>query len=143
MGAVKIKPADSAFSKCIRERANWTCERCGSVTPDDKRMGLHCSPFHGRGKWATRFDSDNCEAICYGCHAHLGASPHLHEQRQREKLGDGLYQIVLERSQDTSLGRLAKRTQKDIAKHYRGELKRMEALRAAGESGRIEFESWC
>ena len=142
MGAVKIRPADSAFSKCIRERAGWTCERCSTKTPDDKRMGLHCSHFHGRGKWATRFDPDNCEALCYGCHAYLGANPYKHDKRQREILGEELYQIVLERSQDTSVGRLAKKTEKDIAKHYRIELKRMEALRAAGEEGRIEFENW-
>ena len=142
MGAVKIRAADKHFSACVRERANWTCERCHRKTPDDKRMGLHCSHYHGRGKWATRFDPENCEAICYGCHAYLTANPHKHTARQKEQMGEGAYQILLERSQDTAVGRLAKKTEKDISRHYREELKRMQALRVEGEQGRIEFDNW-
>ena len=28
--AVKITPADTAFGKCVKERASWRCERCGT-----------------------------------------------------------------------------------------------------------------
>ena len=30
-GKVKASPADIAFSKCVRERANYQCERCGTA----------------------------------------------------------------------------------------------------------------
>lgn len=141
MGAVKIKAADSYFSRCVRERAGWKCERCGAQH-QEKSQGLHCSHFHGRGKWSVRFDPDNAEALCYGCHMLMGSRPHDHAERIREKLGDGLFQILLEKSNDSALGRLAKRSEAQIRKHYREELERMKELRAMGESGRIEFEGW-
>ena len=42
--AIKITPADTAFSKCVKERADWKCERCGTQYQEGDR-GLHCS--HG------------------------------------------------------------------------------------------------
>ena len=142
MGAVRIRTADRWFSLCVRERAGWRCERCGTKCPDDKRMGLHCSHFHGRGKWATRFDPMNCRALCYGCHSYCGGNPDIHRAEMLAALGDGAYQILQERSQDERLGRLAKRSEPEIAKHYRAEHKIMLACRAAGEVGRMEFEGW-
>ena len=142
MSACKIRPADRWFSLCIRERADWHCERCGSKCPDDKRMGLHASHFHGRGKWATRFDPDNARALCYGCHQYCGANPDIHRAEMLAILGDGLYQILQERSQDSRLGRLAKRSEADISKHYRAEHTAMRAWRSAGQVGRMEFEGW-
>jgi len=142
MGAVKIRSADKWFSLCIRERVAWFCERCGRDTPQDKRMGLHCSHYHGRGKWSTRFNSDNCEALCYGCHMHLTANPHKHQQRQLLKLGDGLYDILNEKAQDLKFGRTVKRDQKLVAKHYREQHKLQLEARAQGEMGRVDFQNW-
>ena len=141
MSRVKIRTSDQLFSRCIRERASWTCERCGSQHAENS-MGLHCSHFHGRGKWATRFDPDNCLSLCYGCHSYLGAHPVQHEQFYIEKNGQELFEIVNERANDTSLGRLAKKSEPEIRAHYRAELERMKALRAEGIVGRIEFEGW-
>lgn len=142
MGAVKIKAADQYFSRCVRERAGWRCERCGAQH-QEKSMGLHCSHFHGRGKWGLRFDPDNCEALCYGCHSFMGANPSLHDARMLEKLGEGLYKILQERANDSSLGRMAKRSEAQIRKHYRAELDRMKDARLQGNDGRIEFDNWC
>ena len=142
MGAVKIRSADKWFSLCIRERVAWFCERCGRDTPQDKRMGLHCSHFHGRGKWSVRFDQDNAEALCYGCHMHLTANPHKHQARQLDKLGDGLYEILNERAQDLKFGRTVKRDQKLVAKHYREQHKLQLEARAQGEMGRVDFQNW-
>lgn len=130
MGAIKIKAADKWFSLCIRERANWACERCGTKCPDDRRMGLHCSHYHGRGKWSTRFDPDNCRALCYGCHSYVGGNPTIHRREMIEHIGAGLYNLLLEKSNDNRLGRIAKRAEKEIAAHYRAEHKRMLEYRA-------------
>lgn len=68
MGKIKIKPADTLFSKLIRDRDNWTCVRCKTkYTPPTN--ALQCSHFWGRGNKATRFDKLNCDSLCYGCHA--------------------------------------------------------------------------
>lgn len=66
----KSKAEDTLFSKAIRERDKWTCQRCKKKYPDTypANMGLHCSHFIGRGHSATRFHPDNCDALCFGCH---------------------------------------------------------------------------
>ncbi len=140
--AVKIRPIDKAFSDCVRERSGWCCERCGAYFEEGRRMGLHCSHFHGRGKWSVRVDPTNVQALCYGCHSHMGSHPDKHRAAMLEKLGPGLYEILLERSNDTKLGRQIKRAEKEVTLHYRAEFRRMKALRAEGECGRIEFEGW-
>lgn len=68
---IKLRRTDTLFSNYIRERDNWTCQRC--KTPYDKnsteaRQGLHNSHYWGRGHEGTRFEVDNCIALCYGCH---------------------------------------------------------------------------
>lgn len=141
MGAVKIKTVDKYFSRCIRERNNWTCERCGSKH-ETNSMGLHCSHFHGRGKWATRFDPDNCFSLCYGCHSYLGGHPEEHRRFAEARLGAGMIQILQERVNNSSLGRLAKRSEAQIRKHYREELNRMKEARMLDSESRIEVENW-
>jgi hypothetical protein len=132
MAAIKRTPADIAFSKCIRERVNWTCENCGNYFPEGSRGGLDCSHFFGRGNWEIRFDPQNAEALCYGCHSHYGGV---------QRLDDGVRDVLYEKMQDRNLGRESRKTKGkgEIAKHYRAELKRMQEERACGNTGRIEF----
>lgn len=138
---VKITPADSAFSKCVRARVNWVCEGCGKqYGPSDK--GLQCSHFHGRGNWSIRTDPDNAFAHCTGCHYHYEGNPHEFTQWALERLGNGAYEILLEKKRDLNMGRAAKREAKEIAKHYRQEYKRLCDLRDSGEAGRIEFDGY-
>lgn len=62
-----ITPADAAFSKYIRKRANYCCEKCGKqYAPNDK--GLQCSHHFSRRYHNIRFDPDNALALCYNCH---------------------------------------------------------------------------
>lgn len=69
--SIKISPLDSLFSLYIRTLARWKCERCGKqFTPPTN--GLHCSHYHGRRKKSVRFDPENADAICYGCHQFFG-----------------------------------------------------------------------
>lgn len=138
MGAIKRTPADVAFSKCIRERAGWTCERCGA-RHEVNSQGLHCSHFHGRGKWSVRFDPDNTFSVCYGCHQYLGSRPQEHADWVRRQLGDGLFELIRERANDTKLGRIAKREVKEIAKHYRDQHRDMLAMRDQGITGRLQI----
>lgn len=67
MGKVKIRREDSLFSKYIRNRDKWTCQRCHRTHEEGSR-GMHCSHYWSRGKWGTRFDPENCDALCYACH---------------------------------------------------------------------------
>ena len=64
---MKIDSADVAFSKVIRARDHWTCQRCNTDYTENKK-GLHCSHYFGRQAEGTRFEPDNCIALCFHCH---------------------------------------------------------------------------
>lgn len=96
-GKAKIDPADKAFSLYIRTRAKWDCERCGKHY-EPPTSALHCSHFMGRGKESTRFDPDNANALCYGCHQHFTSHPALHLEWQVMKKGQALVDDIILRS---------------------------------------------
>src|SRR5512139_1830886 len=87
MGLIKVTPADAAFSKCVRERAEWKCERCGAQHPPPTQA-LHCSHYHSRGHWSTRFDPKNVIAACYGCHNYLSMNREEYTKLMREIIGE-------------------------------------------------------
>lgn len=138
MSLIKRTPADAAFSLCVRERADWTCERCGSKP---HAQGLHCAHVMSRGHWSVRFDPCNALALCYGCHR-------ITEQRREVELlplvkrtfGEAQWDRVFADAMKPA--RHMRKAVPEIAAHYRAELKRMQALRDAGHVGRIEFDGW-
>jgi len=139
MAGIKRTEADKAFSKCVRERAGWKCERCNQQHAQNS-MGIHASHHHGRGKWGIRFNPMNAEALCYGCHSLEGGT-----QRRREAvMTDAENALLIERMDDVSLAKMYRKTKGvgAIAKHYRDELKRMTEVRALGISDRLEFEEF-
>jgi len=107
---IKRSKQDTLFSNYIRERDSWTCQRCGAKkNPDDPnaRKGLHCSHYIGRGKYATRFSDDNCEALCYGCHQILTANPKMHVEHKISKLGKArIEELELEANTNTRRKRM-------------------------------------
>jgi hypothetical protein len=62
-----LSHCDEIFSKQIRERDHWTCQRCFRRFPRGA-SNLHCSHYWGRSDKATRFDPLNCDALCSECH---------------------------------------------------------------------------
>jgi hypothetical protein len=92
--ATKLFPADQAFSNYIRGRDGWQCKRCGTAyAPPTK--ALHCSHFYSRGKWGTRFDPDNCIALCYGCHRYWDKHIGEYEDYKKAQLGDDFDGLTL------------------------------------------------
>ena len=63
---IKIDAADKAFSLYIRRRDNWTCQRCGRRY-EEGDAGLNCAHYWNRWREGTRFEPDNCVALCFGC----------------------------------------------------------------------------
>ena len=134
-GGIKRTQADIWFSKCIRERAGWRCEKCGAQHAENS-MGLHCSHHYGRRNWGIRFEPLNCEALDYGCHSHYGGT----EDRRREALSAIENALLIEMRNDTNRGREYRRVpMKELSEHYRNEYRRMVAEREAGAVGRINF----
>ena len=94
---IKIRSADSWFSKFIRTRDHWHCQRCGRsfVKGDQYLQNMH---FITRGNESTRFDPENCAAGCVGCHDWLGKNPHEHCAFFLKRLGQERYDALILRS---------------------------------------------
>jgi hypothetical protein len=141
MARIKILPADTWFSKCVRERTHWVCEHCGTQY-EEGSQGLHCSHLFGRRAYATRFDANNAFAHCFGCHMKLGSNPIVFTDWAIGELGEGLIELLTLKHNDSNLGKSVKKELKDVAKHYKAEHEKMKQKRTNGEQGRIEFISY-
>ena len=98
---VKRDVADDRFSKWVRARDRYTCQRCGAVhAPNSK--GLHCAHMFSRGKQSTRFDPENACALDYGCHRFLDTHPDLKREFWITWLGTEAF-AALELRSNTSL----------------------------------------
>lgn len=137
--AVKIKPADTWFSKCVREANDWTCERCGSKH-EHGSMGLHNSHIFSRRYRTIRWCKDNAQALCFSCHQWFGGNPADSGLWITELLGDGHMDLLRER-RDSRM-KVSKLDEKEIAGHYRAEHKKLLERRANGETGILNFESY-
>lgn len=119
---------DDVFSRLIRARDQWTCQRCGAHESQKK---IDCSHFYSRRHQATRFDPMNACAHCFTCHQYLGENPPIFDAWIRQYLGDGAYEMLKEKHY-----RIVKRTKADKAElyqHLKGELRKLEEAFAAGE----------
>ena len=84
---VKIDKADQLFSIWIRTRDNWTCQRCAKRY-DSGDGRLQNSHYYGRSHESTRFEPDNCDALCFGCHQYFTSQPVEYVVWKSKRLGD-------------------------------------------------------
>lgn len=95
---IKITRLDAYFSRFIRMRDGFTCQRCRRAF-DASSQGLQNSHYIGRANKRVRFDEENCDALCMGCHqvfeTHKGT---IYREWKIERLGIERYQALVERS---------------------------------------------
>lgn len=88
---IKLDKADKLFSQWIRLR-DKECKRCHS--PIKLKNGLpvshQASHFMGRRKENTRFDPDNVDTLCGGCHMYFTSHPLEHVEWQVKTKGQAL-----------------------------------------------------
>jgi len=120
-GRIKLCKADSEFSLFVRERDLWTCNRCHKRYPPGS-IGLQCSHYWGRGKESTRFDPENCDALCTGCHNLWGHGDEREQYKafKIKQLGQNGYNILEMRAH--TLGRKDRKLALVVAKALRQEL---------------------
>lgn len=100
MSNIKIDPADKAFSKYLRLTVG-KCARCGSPVKFNKEgdpVSHQASHFQGRRKEATRFDLENVDCLCGGCHKYFTAMPYEHVQWQIKTKGQKTVDEIILRS---------------------------------------------
>lgn len=71
---IKIDEADEVFSQYIRYR-DKKCVRCGSPVQFNgvKPVSHQASHYFGRSKESVRFDPENVDTLCFGCHRIWGS----------------------------------------------------------------------
>lgn len=88
---------DAKTSEKVRERANWTCERCHR-RHEKGSMGLHAAHIFTRAIKATRHDMDNLVCLCFGCHAWAHRNPLDFHAWVKEKMGEDKYNALMQRA---------------------------------------------
>jgi len=78
--------------------------------------------------------------MCFSCHQWFEENPADSGLWLANEIGEGVIQLLREK-RDSGV-KVTKLEEKDIAKHYRQQLKTIEDKRSNGEVGYIEFESW-
>jgi hypothetical protein len=136
-GFAKKDTLDAVFSWLIRERADWTCEKCGKNFRHDAGK-LHCSHFYSRRHQSVRFSPLNAAAHCVSCHWQFGHAPIEFGAWIRTHLGIRKENELVQRK-----GWLMKRTPADKAElleKMRETKAWMQEQRDNGATGRLEFE---
>lgn len=118
--AIKRCPADIAFSEAIRYSKSYRCEHCHKNTGR-----MECAHIYGRANKSVRWDTLNALCLCHSCHRNFTANPLDFERYCKDYLGEGFLTILNEKRQ--RIQKTTKAYRSDVAKHYRAELKLMEA----------------
>lgn len=134
---MKLDARDTLFSRLVRERADWTCERCGNRY-ERGAQGLHCSHIFSRRARSTRWSPDNAVAKCYPCHMWYGGNPILGGEWASEYLGAA--KVARLRRRFHTPMKLSKHDLADILANLKASWKAMQMQRDAGVTGRIEFD---
>ena len=131
---MKILACDTAFANCLKAAYNYICERCGT------QGRMETSHVHGRRHRTIRWDKQNANCLCSTCHRWWHENPTESGIWFTNTFGSERDEILLEKRR--SRLKVPKTEEKEIAKHYREQLKIIEAKRAEGEAGYIDFVSY-
>jgi len=104
IGKVRLRKTDRLYTRYIRERDDYTCQKCRRKYSPDACRNLVVSHFWGRGRENTRFDDENCIALCHlPCHQYWGHGEGRPEYQtfMEDKLGHTGYDLLMVRAHTT------------------------------------------
>ncbi len=132
--SIKITPADKAFADCVKAAYDYTCQ----VSGEQGRVEL--SHIHSRRHRTIRWCKENALPKSHHKHRWWHENPTEAGAWFLNKYGQGMVDLLMEKK--NSKFKVPKSEEKQIAKHYRNELKIIEAKRAKGRIGYIDFISY-
>jgi len=95
---IRLDLADKEFSRYIRLRDKKCvrCHRLGENNIEGEPInGLQCSHYFGRSKESTRFDEQNCDSLCFGCHQYWGSTDReAYREFKIKQLGENGFKIL-------------------------------------------------
>ncbi len=69
---------------------------------DDGIFGLQASHYFSRGKWSVRFDEENVDVLCIGCHKKVHQDKPMYDDWKVEQLGQVAYDLLVLRAHQKS-----------------------------------------
>jgi hypothetical protein len=118
--AIRRDPADAMFSKAVRMSRGMKCECCQRT---DGQMEL--AHIFGRRHKSVRWDTLNGLCLSHTCHRYYTENPVEFTRFLEGYVGRGYLDILYEKKERIQKTNVAYR--KDVAAHYRREIKLMEA----------------
>lgn len=126
MFKLKVTETDRLFSLLVRQRDNYTCQRClKRVEPPTPY--IQCAHFYGRKGLSTRYDFDNCLALCGtigfpgGCHGYFSQNPNEFRDFMVKRLGQARFDSLVIRAHTPT-----KIDEKLLRKAFKIELNRLK-----------------
>lgn len=139
MAGIKRTEADKQFSLAVRESFAWDCLQCGINHEHNKGM-LDCAHVFSRKHRSTRWTVSNAVALCRSCHQKCADRPLVFAELVKEWLGKAAYdELMLKHNRPK---KIPKWQEKEIAAHYREQVKVLEEMRASGWRGYIQLQDW-
>jgi len=77
---------DKLWASLVKERDNWTCQRC---LKEVVGQGLHAHHIFGRSRRTTRWMLENGIALCFGDHMWAHSNPLEFHEWMQDRLGAG------------------------------------------------------
>lgn len=101
---MKRDKVDAVMSRFIKLLSGGYCKRCHKFLGVNSK-GLHNAHCFSRGKLSTRFEKDNCQALCYGCHRYLDQHPLIKQEFFREILGTEAFDNLAKLAETPATGK--------------------------------------
>lgn len=96
--SVTRRPTDILWTKYMRLKQDYTCQKCGRYYPPDNKaalMNLGVSHYHGRGHENVRFDEDNTNLMCnFPCHDYFDHHKGEYKEWMIRRLGQDRFDML-------------------------------------------------
>jgi hypothetical protein len=119
---IRISKFDTLFSKIVRLRDRFNCQKCRRYYPQGH--GLQCAHVFSRRHQSTRYDFDNAVALCFADHQYFGENPTIFTAWIKKHLGEVRYAELEARH-----SKIVKRTKADseaLYEHLKGEYRALQ-----------------
>ena len=113
-----VRSLDKVFSIYIRQRDKGVCFTCGKR---DEWKFMQNGHFISRGKFATRWDEDNCHCQCIACNIFKNGNYTIYAERLIDVYGEGIIHQLNRRGQ--SIQRWGSHELQERIEYYKQKIK--------------------
>ncbi len=131
---LKITLLDSLYSKAIKIRDDYTCQRCFNKFEPGPNPGLHLAHCFSRARQLIRCFEDNAVALCVHCHIWgkegfpaLDKNLPMKYRWFNKRLGAARFKKL--KHMNDNPGRYQKPDKQELRDYYRAKIKEMESQR--------------